>query len=68
MPTVTEMYHPKGLSFPTQRRVVILRDVKGYTWPEIAAEVRDLRGREPKPRLCREYYMRFSSRLGRAVS
>ena len=68
MPPVTEMMHPKGLSFATQRQVVIMREVRELTWPQIAAAVRDLSGQKPKARLCREYYQRFNRRQGRAVS
>ena len=68
MPPVTEMYHPRGLSFAAQRKVVILREVRDLTWPDIAAQVKDIQGNVPTPRLCREYYRRFNRALGRVVS
>ena len=68
MPAIVEMVHLKGLSFAAQRQVVLLREQRGMTWPQIAERVKDLRGAAPKPRLCREYYHRFSTRAGRAVS
>ena len=68
MPLATEMLHPKGLGFAAQRQVVILREARGLTWPEIAKRVKDVTGKPPKPRLCREYYHRFSTRAGRVVS
>ena len=68
MPLVTEMVHPKGLSFSTQRKIVVLRDVHEQTWPQIAAVVKDLTGKNPKARLCRDTYQRFNRRLGRVVS
>lgn len=68
MPVVAEMVHPKGLSFASQRDVVMLREVRGLTFPDIAKQVYDLTGKHPKPRLCREYYMRFNRRSGRAAS
>ena len=63
-----EMYHPRGLSFATQRKVVILREVRDLTWPDIASQVKNLQGKVPKPRLCREYYRRFNAALGPVVS
>ena len=68
MPVVAEMVHPKGLSFAAQRDVVMLREVRGLTFPDIAKQVYDLTGKHPKPRLCPEYYMRFNRRSGRAAS
>ena len=37
--------HPRGLSFAMQRKVALLCDVKGETWPEICAAVRNLQGK-----------------------
>ena len=68
MPVVSEMLHPRGLTFAMQRRVVMLRDVKGKTWPEIASQVRNLRGEEPSLFACRTVYTNFSARDGRVRS
>eukprot|EP00973_Karenia_brevis_P089186 12367277-Karenia_brevis.AAC.1 len=51
-----------------QRKVVIRREVYHETWPEIAKQVRDLRGKVPTPRLVADYYRRFSTRHGRVLS
>ena len=38
-PVVAEMIHPKRLSFAAQRRVVLLREQCGLTWPQVAEHV-----------------------------
>ena len=68
MPLVTEMVHPKGFDFNTQKRIVLLREVQKLEWAEIASQVRDLAGKRPKPRQCAVYYRRFSRKLGRRRS
>ena len=68
MPLVSEMVHPRGLSFAMQRRVVLLRDVKGQAWPDIASQVRNLCGERPDRTTCQRLYKRFSARDGRVRS
>ena len=47
MVVVSESVHPRGLDFQNQRKVVILRDVHGLTFPEIAKQVKTLFGGRP---------------------
>ena len=68
MPLVAEMVHPRGLSFAMQRKVVLLRDVKGQTWPEIASQVRNLAGKRAPRSTCQRVYKMFSARDGRVRS
>ena len=65
MPVVSEMVHPRGFDFQTQKQIVVLRDVNELTWPEIAAKVSTLQNETPSARLCAEYYRRFSQTAGR---
>ena len=65
MPPITEVVHPRGLSFAAQRKVVLLRDVHHMPWPAIAAEVRNLKKKRPSERTVRRYYRAFSRRSGR---
>ena len=62
------MVHPRGLSFRMQRKVVLLRDVKGLSFPKIAEQVANLDGEQPTAQCVADYYYRFSSRLGRVKS
>ena len=66
MPVVSEQVHPAGLSFASQRLVVIRRDVHGETWATIAAQVQNLRGEPPTAQTVRNVYKRFSVTDGRA--
>ena len=65
MPVVSEMVHPKGFDFATQRQIVLLREVRKLKWEDIAKQVKNLQGENPLPRLCANYYHEFSRRLGR---
>ena len=65
MVLVVENVHPAGLDFANQRKAVVLRDVKGLTFPEIAARLRNLRGATPTPRLVADTYHKFSVTKGR---
>lgn len=68
MVLVTESVRPGGLDFLNQRKVVVLRDVHGLSFPDIAAQVKNLRGKRPTPRTCRNYYAAFSTSAGRKKS
>ena len=65
MPLQSEMVHPKGFSFRAQKQIVLLRDVKELTWPQIADQVRTLQNEKPGEKLRREYYKKFNAKLGR---
>ena len=65
MPVVSEMVHPRGLSFAMQRKVVIRRDQHDEAWPEIATQVRNLQGKQPSARTVANCYRAFSIRDGR---
>ena len=65
MVVVTENVHPAGLDFANQRKAVVLRDVKGLPFTEIAKELKDLRGQTPKARLVADTYHKFSVKAGR---
>ncbi|CAL1158588.1 unnamed protein product [Cladocopium goreaui] len=54
-----------GLDFQNQRKVVILRDVQGLSFVDIAAQVKNLAGKQPSPRTCCQYYKQFSVSRGR---
>ena len=64
MPLVTQMRHPLGFDFETEKQIVILRDVQKLTWPQIADRVKNLQGERPPPRLCATYYRKFSRKKG----
>ena len=65
MVVVYENIREDSLEFHVQRRVVALRD-QGYTFPEIAGKVKNLRGERPSPTLCsRTYRVLAGSRIGR---
>ena len=68
MPVISETVHPRGLSFAMQRKVVVLRDSKHMTWPEIREEVRNLQNKKPGLRTLGVYYRSFSRRDGRVRS
>jgi len=65
MPVVSEVVHPRGLSFAAQRKVVVLRDVHGETWPAIASQVRNLAGKKPSISTVKRCYGALSRRSGR---
>jgi transposase len=58
--------HPAGLSFPQQRRVVVLRDVGNHSWRQIATMVTNRRGDRPAHETCRNVYELLSRSSGRA--
>lgn len=63
MVQLKENVHPKSLPFAEQRRVVILRD-KGWSWEDIAAEVRNLKGEPTTWGNCRNVYRRLNRKSG----
>jgi len=65
MPVISEMVHPRALSFATQRRVVLLRDVRKMPWPAIAKKVRNLQNQRPGQSTVQRCYRAFSRRAGR---
>jgi len=68
MPLVEEMIHPRGLTFKMQRRVVMLRDVKGLSFPQIAMKVLNYQKEHPTAQCCSDYYDKFNENLGRTKS
>ena len=62
MPMVAEMRHPRGLDFPTERRVYHLRVDQHMSWDDIAAEVRNLAGEPSTADTVKRAYARFSFR------
>ena len=68
MVVISENVHPKGLNFFNQRKVVVLRDVSGHTFPQIALQVKNLSEGHPTPRTCRNVYEAFSTQAGRRKS
>ena len=58
------MVHPAGLSFVTQRNLVLMRDVKGMKFEDIAAELTNQNGDVPNRQTVVNYYNSFSARLG----
>ena len=48
-----------------QRKVVLLRDAKKLTWPQIASAVRNLQKKKPSERTVRRYYGALSRLCGR---
>ena len=64
MPVVSQMVHPRGLSFQEQKRVVVLRDVKGLSFPAIAKKVKNLSKEEPSVQCVMDYYDEFNTSAG----
>ena len=64
MPLVSEMQHPRSLSFAAQRQVVLLRDTQHLAFAAIAARVRNLVGERPSKNLVREVYRDFARPTG----
>lgn len=65
MPLISEMAHPRGLSFAQQRKVVHLRDDKGLAWNKIAEKVINLQRQNPSEWLVKNTYKRFDKKAGR---
>lgn len=68
MVLVCENVHPRGLDFRNQRKIVLLRDVHGLTFPEIAKRVKNLAGKRPSVPTCWQYHKSFSMTAGRRKS
>jgi len=68
MPVVSEMVHPRGFDFKTQRKIVLLRKIFKLEWKQIAKQVKNLEGKRPRPRQCADYYKDFNFRLGRRLA
>ena len=68
MPVVSEMVHPRALSFAQQRRVIVLRDVHELTWDAIRKEVRNLQGKKPGRQTVVDVYNNFKTKHGRRPS
>ena len=64
MVLVTESRHRCSLNFANERKVVTLRD-QGWTWEDIAGEVKNLEGDNPSEWLARKVYNTFSRKAGR---
>ena len=67
MPVVSEMRHPKSLSFAAERKVVMLREVKKMEWEDICEEVENLEGGHPSLSTVQRIYRDFNRRAGRRV-
>ena len=65
MSLLQERVHPAGLDFKSQRLVVVLRDVHGLPFTEIAKRVTNLRGEAPTPRTVANTYWQFAAPTGR---
>ena len=67
MPLISEMRHPNGFDFQTERLIALRRDVHEETWPEIAEhpQVKTLRGEKPRPRHVADTYHKFDAKRGR---
>jgi transposase len=65
MVVVSEIVHPRGLSWQQQRRVAVLRETQKLTWLQIARKVTNLKGERPYWKVCRDVYKRLGSRRGR---
>ena len=61
MPVISQMVHPRGLSFQAQKRVVVFRDVKGLSFPAIAKKVKNLSKEQPSIQCVIDYYEEFST-------
>jgi len=68
MPAVSEMVHPAGLSFVMQRKVVVLRNERNLSWPDVVAEVKNFSGDRLSVRTVANYYRAFSVKNGRVRS
>ena len=68
MPVVSEMVHPDGLSFHQQKRVVLLRDVEGLSFAQIAKKVKNLKGKLPSKQLVSDVYNGFDAKKARRPS
>ena len=64
----SEQVHPRGLSFQSQRFIVIRRDVHHESWSTIAAKVKNLSGGPTTKQTVINTYKRLSRPLGRARS
>ena len=68
MPVVSEMRHPSGFKFATERFIALRRDVHKGSWSEIAARVKNLRGKRPRARHVANTHRKFSSPHGRCLT
>lgn len=64
MPFVGQMQHPSSMDFDNQKKVVMLREVRKWTWDKIAEAVITLKKEAPSERQCRDVYQRFNKKLG----
>ena len=65
MPMVSEMRHPRGLDFETEREVVKMRD-KGMSWDDIAESVTNLADEPSTADTVRRAFHRFNTKHGRS--
>ena len=66
MPVVSENVHPRSLTFPQQRRLVLLRDVQKLSWEAIAKQVVNRLGQRPSWKTCANLHEAFKRRKNRA--
>ena len=64
MSVVSEVVSRRSMDFANQRKVVIKRD-QGWTWSDIAADVRTVSGLPPSETQVRDVYRTFDRRAGR---
>lgn len=60
MPVISQTVHPHSLDYANQRRAMILRDVKGMAFPDIAKVVKNVSGGHPTARTVANTYQKFS--------
>ena len=65
MPMVSEMRHPRGLDFETEREVVKMRD-KGMSWDDIAESVTNIADEPSTADTVKRAYHRFNTKHGRS--
>ena len=67
MTLVKEVVHPRGLGFPAQRKVYMLRKVDKLSWPKISARVLNLQGARPHWKVCRAAFHKMHVNTGIAA-
>ena len=66
MVVLSEVVHPRGLGFPAQKQVYVLRKVDKLSLPKIVAEILNLQGTRPDWRVCRDVFRQMSTQIGKA--
>ena len=66
MPVVSEMRHPRGFDFATEREIYRLRKDEEMSFEDIAGEVRNISGDPGTKESVRRTFFRFSPKQGRS--